>query len=297
MGIKGRVDGRSAFALVAGLVVALMVALVAPGASAQSVAPQASGTNGPERVYALTAAEDLLRFDGDRPGEVTRQRITGLREGDSLVGIDFRAANGRLYGLGERGGVYVVDESSATARRISTLRTADGDRVDLRGGDFGIDFNPTVDRLRVVSDEDQNLRVNVETGETTVDPDIRYNSRRTDANTTAVAYTNSRPGAFGGSTRLFYAEANRDVLATSDDPNAGVISPVGRFGFAVEEMAGLDVVTRGSANAAYAALKPEGSSGAGFYNVDRSTGEARRIGTIAEGRAMVEGIAIPINQP
>jgi hypothetical protein len=36
--------------------------------------------------------------------------------------------------------------------------------VPLDGTFFGVDFNPTVDRLRVISDTGQNLRVNVDTG-------------------------------------------------------------------------------------------------------------------------------------
>ena len=34
----------------------------------------------------------------------------------------------------------------------------------LAGSDFGFDFNPTVDRIRLISDADQNLRLNPMTG-------------------------------------------------------------------------------------------------------------------------------------
>ena len=298
MGMERSVDGRAVVVLI-GVLAGL---LVMSAASAQDAAPKASATNGPENVYALTAADDLLRFDGDNPQAVDRDSITGLVGGESLVGIDFRPSSqtpglqGELYGIGGRGGIYVINEENGTAERTGTLVATNGDRVALRGNNFGIDFNPTVDRLRIVSDADQNLRVNVDTGETTVDPDIRYGNRASDADTTGVAYTNSRPAAFGDSTRLFYAETMRDRLATTEDANSGVITSVGGFGVATRPMAGFDVVTRDSRNAAYGALRPEGSSGAVFYNIDRSSGQARRIGVIAAGQAMVEGIAIPIGQ-
>ena len=39
----------------------------------------------------------------------------------------------------------------------------------LSGTAFGVDFNPMADRLRVVSDAEQNLRANADTGATTTD--------------------------------------------------------------------------------------------------------------------------------
>jgi hypothetical protein len=37
-------------------------------------------------------------------------------------------------------------------------------QFSLNGSSFGFDFNPTVDRIRVQSDADQNLRLNPATG-------------------------------------------------------------------------------------------------------------------------------------
>ena len=70
---------------------------------------------------------------------------------------------GDLYGLGNAGGVYVVNAHNAKASLVSRLDVA------LEGTSFGVDFNPTVDRLRVISDTGQNLRANVDTGATLVD--------------------------------------------------------------------------------------------------------------------------------
>ena len=79
-------------------------------------------------------------------------RISGLQTDTKLVGIDYRPATGALYGLGDRGGVYVVNPMSGRARLRARLNVA------LEGTQFGVDFNPTVDRLRIVSDTGQNLR-------------------------------------------------------------------------------------------------------------------------------------------
>ena len=39
----------------------------------------------------------------------------------------------------------------------------------LTGSQFGVDFNPVADRLRVISDSGLNLRINADTGATTTD--------------------------------------------------------------------------------------------------------------------------------
>jgi len=126
-------------------------------------------------VVAVTADGRLIEFETDDPGDAdTIGTIRGLVQDTKLVGIDYRPAsgsdgdNGDLYGLGDKGGVYVISDDNAQA----TLRTRL--TVALSGASFGVDFNPAVDRLRVISDTGQNLRVNVDTGETLVDGTLGY---------------------------------------------------------------------------------------------------------------------------
>jgi hypothetical protein len=61
-----------------------MLAIWTPGAEATD------GPDAPERVFALTINDKLLRFDGNNPSRVNSKEITGLVAGESLVGIDFR---------------------------------------------------------------------------------------------------------------------------------------------------------------------------------------------------------------
>lgn len=289
------VGSRAVIALFGLLVGLLLLAVVQTrDVRAQDLESKASGRNGPERVYALTMRDDLLRFDGDEPGNIQKRvSIKGLGD-NNLVGIDFRPANGLLYGLSKGGNVYLIRLDNGQAQRVSTLRTAGGQRVTPQGQSFGIDFNPTVDRLRVVSNADQNLRVNVGTGETIVDGDMRYAGGGASPSTTGVAYENSRAGAFGGETEIYYVETDRDRLTEAADPNSGVMTTVGGLRVSAGSLAGFDIVTRMGMNAGYAALQP-GGAGSGFYNVDRSTGQAKRIGPIGNNTD-VEGIAIPIGQ-
>ncbi len=308
--------GRSglAGALVAsGLLVGLLLVWLMPEASAQTTAP-----DGPENVYALTADDHLLRFDGDDPRQVATKNITGLRNGESLVGIDFRpsgpdATQGKLYGLGDQSYIYRINPSTGAATRGPQI-TADGAPVALRGDRFGIDFNPTVDRLRIVSDANQNLRVNVDTGEladfnavlpgTQPDGDLRYAvgdpNFGEDPNVTGVAYRNSRPATLNTTnTELYDIDARTDDMSEQDPPNDGTLNTEGSLGLNTKKLVGFDIVTRGESPAGdrgYAALQPAYSGSSGFYKVNLDNGKATRIGRIGAFGTDVEGLAIPIGQ-
>jgi len=129
-----------------------------------------------ELIVGLTTDNRIVTFDSSTPGSATAPlAVTGLTAGDTLVGIDRRPTvgpnNGVLYALGVQGTVgrlYTIVQGTGVPTLASTLNVA------LSGGEFGIDFNPTVDRLRVVSNLDQNLRINVDNGVTIVDTPLAY---------------------------------------------------------------------------------------------------------------------------
>jgi len=315
--------GRS---VLAGALVALgvligMLMIWAPVAGAKG------GPDGPERVFTLTTKDKLLRFDGDKPGNVSGKNITGLRNGESLVGIDFRpsaqapagAKQGKLYGVGGRGYIYTINVKTAVATRGPRIKAdfdGDGDveLVVLRGTSFGVDFNPDVDRLRIVSDANQNLRVNVDTGAladfnpvapgTQPDGDLQYalldpNAGENPA-VTAVAYRNSRPAAFGTmNTELYDIDARTDDMSEQDPPNNGTLNTEGPLGVNTNRLVGFDIVTRGTSPAGdrgYAAMDPASKGRSKFYKINLNTGDATNIGKIAGGKTRVEGLAIPIRQ-
>lgn len=302
-----------ALAVVALGLFAGLLAVLAVGASAQSTEGIAA-SDPPDVVYALTERDDLLRFNGNTPRQTTRVPITGLLGGESLVGIDFRPAAGgpadsTLYGVGDQGFIYIIDENTGAATRGPQLQrdtNADGigdTVVPLEGEMFGVDFNPTVDRLRIVSDADQSLRVNVDTGLTIVDTDLNYVDENSgeNPNVTAVAYRNSQAAAMGTTnTELYDIDTDLDILATQVNANGGTLDEDGPLGDNVKAVTGFDIVTIGASpdgDRAFAALQPKGSRNSAFYSVNLDTGEVTRIDRINGKRTSVEGLAIPINQP
>jgi Domain of unknown function (DUF4394) len=245
-------------------------------------------------IVGLTADGKLVCFEDDDPRDADRMgSVTGLQMDAKLVGIDYRPATGDLYGLGDRGGVYVVDASNAKASLRSRLNVA------LEGTQFGVDFNPTVDRLRIVSDTGQNLRANVDTGITLEDGDLNYLGPpvvNPALGVTAVAYTNNDADP-NTATTLFDIDTSLDQVTVQAPPNAGTLNPTGKLLVDARSPVGFDIYSTISSsgmtvdNDAYASLATP--SGRGFYSVDPVTGRATFKGQF---RFRVVDIAIPLDQ-
>src|SRR5262245_13878574 len=123
-------------------------------------------------VVGLTSDGRLICFKARTPAKAQPiGTISGLTGGDtSLVGIDFRVQDGMLYGVGNAGGVYTIDTTTAAATLVNTLTAP-----LTPGTSFGVDFNPAADRLRIVSDAGLNLRHNVNAGGVTLaDASLSY---------------------------------------------------------------------------------------------------------------------------
>ena len=232
-------------------------------------------------LLALCDDGTLLRFLAERPAEVRRVAPQGVA--GRLIGIDRRPADGALYGLTNGNDVYRLDPETGRGTRVSALTVPfDG---DVRSG---MDFNPQADRLRLVSSDGQDLRVNVALGATAVDGTVRYadgdSGARRRPRITAGAYTHNVKDA--PDTKLFEIDSERDVLVLQDPPNDGLLATVGPLGVDFGPTGGFDIVTDAAGvDRAYAA------SGASLYAVDLGTGAARPLGRIGDGQASVVGLA------
>ena len=232
-------------------------------------------------LLALCDDGSLLAFRADRPAEVRRVEPQGIS--GRLIGIDRRPADGLLYGLSTTNDLYRIDPNGGQGTRVSSLTVPfDGDNRSA------MDFNPQADRLRLVSRDGQNLRVNVALGATAVDGALRYKDGDPAAGArprvTAGAYTNNVRDA--PDTKLFEIDSERDTLVLQDPPNDGVLVTIGPLGVDFGPSGGFDIVTDASGrDEGYAA------SGATLYAIDLTTGAAKTLGTIGDGRASVVGLA------
>src|SRR5689334_22616319 len=187
--------------------------------------PSGSVTSGD--VFGITSAGRLVTFYRASPMLSTAVAVTGLQSGETLLGIDVRPGGmtpGELYLLGSTGRLYTVNTTTGAATLKSTLSSDPASPTaftSLSGTEFGVDFNPVVDRLRIVSDTGQNLRVNVDTGATLVDGTLNVGGTAR-MNVTDAAY--AKDFATTCRTSLFYIDAMADKLFTTSDPNAGKLT-------------------------------------------------------------------------
>jgi len=282
-------------AAMAALAVASIIAFAPDAGGAESdKAPNRYGTcTGSGRssvdVVGLTDDQRLICFRSDRPGRArVIGKVTGLDTDTKLVGIDARPANGSYYGVGDQGGVYTLDTGSARVNLVGRIN------VPLRGTAFGVDFNPAADRLRIVSDAGQNLRINVDTVATTVDTDLSYTPGTPATGIVAAAYANNDLSA-DTATTLFDVDSALDQVAIQSPPNNGSLAPTGKLGVDAVGDASADIYsrTRGGAaqdNTGFAVL-----DGSTFHRLDVLTGRVAKVGTFSD-KLTVIGIAVPVDQ-
>lgn len=177
-------------------------------------------------IFGVDEVNNLVTFKHSAPGTLLSSvMISGTPA--TMLAIDFRA-NGVLYGLGDDYRLYTINKVSGAATAVNSAAMA------ISGSNFGFDFNPTIDRIRVVSNLGNNYVVNPNTGTIQlVATNISYAPGDPNAGATPVAtanaYTPSTFGAPGASTQLYAIESTRDVL-TKQNNNGGVLTTVGALG-------------------------------------------------------------------
>lgn len=275
--MKNTFTGRS---FLAAFFLLALIAWTIP-VSAGTAEPEGSST--PASVlYGVTAANDLIRFSSATPGTITTVgAVSGLQGGENILGIDFRPATGQLFALGSTSRLYTINKATAAATAVGILSVA------LSGTDFGFDFNPTVDRIRIISNTGQNLRANPNDASVTVDGTLNPGT----PTVTAAAYTNSFSGAT--TTTLYDIDTASDMLFTQNPPNNGTLVPVGSLGVDAAASNGFDITT--STGAAYTALTVGGVTN--LYSINLTTGAATLAGGIGSGLTGLRGLAADAGNP
>ena len=182
--------------------------------------------------YSTDNSNNLLIFDLNVSAFAVAKPITGLQAGENILGIDMRPATGQLYALGSSSRLYTINMSSGVAAAVNTVAFTPA----LAGTSFGFDFNPTVDRIRVVSNTGQNMRLDPNTGlVAAMDGPLNPGTPAV----SAAAYTNSFAGA--GTTTLYVIDAATDKLYIQSPPNNGTLIEIGSLGINITADNGFDI--------------------------------------------------------
>jgi hypothetical protein len=280
---------------------AVLAAAVPPAASADPAA-------------GITGTANLAVFDTADPSGLTSRPITGLQTGsERVVGLDTRPATGQLFLITVPTGVaanatirsYMLDPVTATATFVGSIAGTVPGAADTP---TGADFNPVVDRLRVVNAGNENFRINPNNAALAGnDTNLTYSAPATGP-VTAVAYDRNvapgPPGTIappGTLTTLYGIDVGADRLVTiggvgaeaPGGPNGGTVRAEGTLGVAVDNAsdAGFDIAANGSA---FASLTVGGQPG--LYRMSLAGGTATLIGALS---AEIRGLTItgPDNCP
>ncbi|MBL8521508.1 MAG: DUF4394 domain-containing protein [Betaproteobacteria bacterium] len=264
--------------------------------------PEPSNPPRKEIIYAVTASHQLIAFNAGQPQKIlSKKALTGLAAGEEILGIDYRVAKGVLFALGRAGDgarLVTLDTATGAVKPVGTAPLA----VKLDGNEFGFDFNPTVDRIRVASDSGQNLRLHPDTGavvdanpnEPGVQTDGRLAFAAGDANAgvaariVAAGYTYNKVNdkittnyAIDAATGSLVMQGSKEGTLPPVSPNTGQLFTVGKLNAGPFVRAALDIAD--TTGAAFAGLTREGGKATRFYLVNLDTGAATFLGTIGGG--------------
>ena len=258
----------------------------------------------PSRAYGLGTNNTLFRFETDNPNSfIDSFAIQGLEVGERIRSIDFQPSTGRLFALGivptatdDIGRIYTIDLDTGDATRVgsgpfsTTLRAS---------GSYSMDFNPRVDLIRIVSSENQNLRVNPRTGELAgVDADLTFGAGTTGP-IVAVAYDQNFTGT--PTTTLFGIDFGADRLVVqggvngNPSPNTGQINDVGSLGIVTREgLFGFDIQVNQDTGRSegFAAMRSNADGLVRLYNIDLETGQAQSLGFVGNGTTTFCGLSV-----
>lgn len=247
------------------------------------------------KVVGLTGDGRLIVFGESSPERAFNiGTVSGLIGGDTdLVGIDYRVQDGRLYGVGNAGGVYLINTNNAAATLVNRLSVA------LTGTSFGVDFNPAADRLRIIGDDGQNLRHNVNVGGVTlVDGVLNYVAGTPALGVTGAAYTNNDLDA-NTATTLYDIDTTLDQVSLQAPPNNGTLAATGKLTLDTTSALGFDIYStlRNGVTVDVEALASVTATNGfiGFYSINLTTGKASLRGTFKNWNRVVD-IAIPLDQ-
>lgn len=232
-------------------------------------------------AVALADGKWLHTIDTDAKKVVKSVQLAGNA---SLVGIDVRPSDGKLYGVTMGGDIVTIDAASGKWEKKSTLSEKLPD-----GATFSVDFNPVADRMRILTSTGMSLRVNVEDGKATVDGQLKY--AETDANkgkgpkVIAGAYSNSYAGT--KETALYDIDMATSSYLRQAPPNDGILNTLGTLTVKTAGPIAFDIASDGKGgNTGW--LLADGE----LHALDIATGATKSMGKISGLKGKVSDLSV-----
>jgi len=179
--------------------------------SIAAVAAWFPGAAGAVPAAGLTGTTGLVTFDTSTPGAFQVQSMSGFAtSNESVIGLDTRPATGELFAVTVPVGTvaaatirtYSVNRATGVVTLVGTIPNTVPGASDVPGG---IDFNPVVDRIRVVQANNENFRISPSNGALTGD----------DANLTYTVPATGPHASPGRATSSWRSATSRSRLAVA----------------------------------------------------------------------------------
>jgi hypothetical protein len=218
--------------------------------------------------------QGLYVFDSGNSWYGSSFYLTGIGAGEKLLAIDARPANGQVYALSSGSSIYTINLGTGVASKVGA-----GFTTLLTGTHYGFDFNPTIDRIRIVGNNGQNLVAHPDTGAANVATTVPVFYGAGDPNNGATpnvvhhAYDNNGNGALTSQLRAI--DVDLDILVTQAN-NAGTLGTIGPLGFNATRNGGFDVDAAGVAWYANA----DGLTSSSLYTINLATGAGTLVGQL-----------------
>ncbi|WP_206099278.1 DUF4394 domain-containing protein [Rheinheimera mangrovi] len=272
--------------------------LLSAGLSSELSAATMPALKGNETLWLLDNTHQLIKVKVAAPDKIVEQKtLSGLATGEALVGIDYRVAYGVLFALSDQGQLYSIDTGTGKLTATGPVLSAG----TLKKGQFGFDFNPVADRIRVVNEHGQNLRLHPKTAAlASVDPELHYADK--DANfgkkptIVAAAYTYNQQDstlttnyAIDKTHGTLVTQGSKEGTTPAVSPNTGQLFTVGSLGLQSLQQISFDISDL--SNLSFMAVSTTAEPASTLYQLDLQTGQNKKLGTLANGQGLL-GMAI-----
>ncbi|MFN3822931.1 MAG: DUF4394 domain-containing protein [Pseudorhodobacter sp.] len=242
-------------------------------------------------LAAPAAAQTALGLTGDRTIvmiDPATAAVTGMVEVqgvDRLLGIDYRPGNMTLIGVTAEQAIVEIDPATGATTELSKMQTM---LPVMDGTPVIVEVNAVPDRLRFMTGT-TNHRVNMDTGEVTVDGALNWDAGDANAGATPMVVATGYTNSYGKpeSTAMFNIDAGLSALVQQTKPNDGVLKTIGGLGVMLQGPVALDIATDAAGNntAWVAAL-------GGLHTVDLETGAVTGSWTITGLEGEVRDLTI-----
>ena len=271
---------------------------------------RSSGQSGTTIIFAasrFSSPNRLVSFNAMTPGTfITNAALTGLGSGEQILGMDFRPADGLLYGVASNG----------TASRVVRINTTTAAVTGVGSGFtpalstftfYGVDFDPGTDQIHVVNFNDLNISLNPVTGAFIgAGPNLAFAPGDPNAGDNpeidllGIDDTATIPGEAPNGRGTFWGleTANGVIVVINHDTGLATTTFAGNFP-GLNQSCFFDIVREGGVRIAYVGLND------GVYRVNLETGETTFRGNInpavpCDGGAIApptSGTPTPTNTP